>query len=99
MYIIGNGRLISRDPEHPYLEQGAVVTEGDRIREVGDYAALKQKYPEAELVDARGGVIMPAFINVHSHIYSALARGLSINGRWSTTALPVSPGSWWGHNR
>ena len=95
MYIIGNGRLISRDPEHPYLEQGAVVTEGDRIREVGDYAALKQKYPEAELVDARGGVIMPAFINVHSHIYSALARGLSINGYDPTNFLEILEGLWW----
>ena len=25
MLIIGNGRLITRDAEHPYFEQGAVV--------------------------------------------------------------------------
>ena len=67
MYLIGNGRLVSRDPERPYFERGAVATEGDRILEVGEYATLAQKYPQAEFIDARGGLIMPAFINVHSH--------------------------------
>ena len=35
----------------------------------------------------RGGVIMPAFINAHTHIYSALARGLSIKGNNPTNFL------------
>ena len=37
---------------------------------------LKKEFPDAEFVDAKGGVIMPAFINTHEHIYSAMARGL-----------------------
>ena len=41
---------------------------------------VKKVYPDAEFVDAKGGVIMPAFINAHEHIYSSFARGLSING-------------------
>ena len=80
MIIIGNGRLITRDSEQPYLENGAVVTENELIKEVGSLDALRKKYPEAEFVDAKGGVIMPAFINAHTHIYSALARGLSMSG-------------------
>lgn len=54
--------------------------EGAKIVEVGEEAALRAKYADAEIVDAKGGVIMPAFINAHTHIYSALARGLSIVG-------------------
>ena len=95
MYLIGNGRLISRDAKDPYIENGAVVTEGDRILEVGPYPFLRQKYPGAEFVDARGGVIMPAFINVHSHIYSGLARGLSIRGYDPTDFLEILEGMWW----
>ena len=95
MYLIGNGRLVSRDPERPYFERGAVATEGDRILEVGEYAALKQKYPQAEFIDARGGLIMPAFINVHSHIYSALARGLSIKGYDPANFSEILEGMWW----
>ena len=57
MIIIGNGKLITRDAALPYLERGAVAVEGTLIKEVGEDAALRQKYPEAEYVDARGGVI------------------------------------------
>lgn len=75
MKLITNGRLITRDAEgRGYYEHGAVAYEGARIAEVGEEAALRAKYPDAEIVDAKGGVIMPAFINAHTHIYSALAR-------------------------
>ena len=58
-------------------------------------AALQAKYPQAEIVDAKGGVIMPGLINAHTHIYSALARGLSINGYNPTNFYEVLDGQWW----
>ena len=82
MVLVTNGRLITRDSEGKgYYEHGAVAYEGAKIVEVGEEAALRAKYADAEIVDAKGGVIMPAFINAHTHIYSALARGLSIVGQ------------------
>ena len=81
MILLANGKVITRDPEGiGYLPDGGVVTDGGKIVEVGTTADLKAKYPQAEFVDARGGVIMPGLINAHTHIYSALARGLSIDG-------------------
>ena len=80
MLLVGNGKLITRNEALPYVEDGAVVIDGQVIKEIGSFADLKAKYPEAEFVDAKGGVIMPALINAHTHIYSGLARGLSING-------------------
>ena len=68
MYILGNGRLITRSQALPYLENGAVCIDGTKIKAVGETAALRAGYPEAEFLDARGGVIMPAFINAHTHI-------------------------------
>ena len=73
MLLIGNGRVITRDQENPYLEDGAVVISGEKIKEVGSLTEMKAKYPEAEFVDAKGGVIMPGLINAHTHIYSGLA--------------------------
>ena len=84
MLIIGNGRLVTRD-QGKYLENGAVAIENNLIIEVGETAALKQKYPAAEWIDADGGVIMPGMINTHNHIYSAFARGLSINNSHATS--------------
>ena len=100
MKLITNGRLITRDAEgRGYYEHGAVAYEGARIAEVGEEAALRAKYPDAEIVDAKGGVIMPAFINAHTHIYSALARGLSIVGNNPTNFYEVLDGTWWAMDR
>ena len=95
MLLIGNGQVITRDPEKPYLKNGAVVTDGARIAAVGDEETLKKAYPEAEYVDAAGGVIMPGLINAHTHIYSGLARGLSIAGYNPTNFLEILEGMWW----
>ena len=80
MLIIGNGRLVTRDAGQPFFENGAVAIDGTTIKKVGTLDEIKKEFPEAEFVDAKGGVIMPAFINTHEHIYSAMARGLSIKG-------------------
>ena len=99
MLLIGNGRLITRDPALPYLADGAVAVEGEVIKEVGPLADLKARYPAAEFVDARGGVIMPGLINAHTHIYSGLARGLAIEGNDPTNFLEVLEGMWWNIDR
>jgi len=78
MYILGNGRLITRSQALPYLENGAVCIDGTKIKAVGETAALRARYPEAEFLDARGGVIMPAFINAHTHIYRATTPRISM---------------------
>ena len=95
MLLIGNGRVITRDPERPYLEKGAVVTEGGIIAAVGDEKTLREAYPDAQYVDAAGGVIMPGLINAHTHIYSGLARGLSIPGYNPTNFFEILDGMWW----
>lgn len=95
MYLIANGKLITRDSAKPYIENGGVAVEGAKIVEVGETAALKAKYPAAEFIDARGLVIMPAFINAHSHIYSGLARGLSMKGHNPTNFYEILDGMWW----
>ena len=95
MLILGNGRVITRDEKEPFLENGAVVLDGNTIQQVGPLEEMKKAYPEAEFIDARGGLIMPAFINVHEHIYSSFARGLSINGYNPKGFLDILDGMWW----
>ena len=95
MYLLANGRLFTRDPQRPYLPDGGVVTDGAKIAAVGTTAELREKYPTAEFVDAHGQLIMPAFINAHTHIYSGLARGLSINGYNPTNFYEILDGMWW----
>lgn len=80
MLLVGNGILITRNSENPYFPDGAVLIDGGLVKEVGETKALRSKNPDAEFVDARGGVIMPAFINAHMHYYSAFSRAFPGKG-------------------
>lgn len=95
MIIVGNGKLVTRDDAVPFIADGAVVIDGKQIVEVGMTADMKKAYADAEFIDAKGGVIMPAFINTHEHIYSAMARGLNIKGYNPKGFLDILDGQWW----
>ena len=95
MLVIGNGKLFTRNDEMPFVENGAVAIEGTKIAAVGETEAIKKQCGDAEFIDAKGGVIMPAFINTHEHIYSAMARGLSIKGYNPKGFLDILDGQWW----
>ncbi|MEG0638647.1 MAG: putative aminohydrolase SsnA, partial [Clostridia bacterium] len=65
------------------------------IAAVGDAAALAAQYPDAEKISACGGVIMPALINAHEHIYSSFARGLSLTHYSPNGFMDILEGMWW----
>lgn len=93
--IIGNGRVITRDEENPYIENGAVVIRDNTIIAVGDYSVLKEKYKEEEFIDAKGKVIMPGLVNTHMHIYSAFARGMAGKGPAPKNFTDILENLWW----
>ena len=95
MLVIGNGKTITLDAENPYIEDGAAAIDGNRIIAVGPTGDIRKSCPDAEYIDAGGKVIMPAFINTHEHIYSAMARGLSIKGYHPKGFLDILDGQWW----
>ena len=99
MLLIGNGKVLTRDREKPYFADGAVAVDGEEICAVGERRSLCRRYPDAEWIDARGGVIMPGLINAHTHIYSGLARGLSIAGNNPRNFLEILEGTWWNIDR
>ncbi len=99
MYLLCNGQVITRDENNPYIKNGGVLIEKTKILDIGETELLKEKYPNADIVDARGLVIMPAFVNAHTHIYSALARGLSINGYNPKNFYEILDGMWWNIDR
>ena len=99
MILIGNGKVITRNRDLPFIENGAVLVEGTHILRVGNLEDLKNNPMEAEFVDAKGGLIMPGLINTHNHIYSAMARGLSINGYDPKGFLDILDGLWWNIDR
>lgn len=78
MYLLTNGTVITNDAENRVIKNGAVLIDGENIKEVGDADLLESKYPEVETKDVQGKLIMPGMINTHMHIYSTFARGMDL---------------------
>lgn len=49
------------------VADGAVVCDGGTIAAVGSWAALREAYPDAEVVGGEGIIVVPGFINAHHH--------------------------------
>ena len=94
MIILGKGTVITRDTDRPIIYDGAVAIDGTQIIDIGTYDELCKTYTNAEIIDAHNGLIMPGFINAHHHIYSALARGLSLPGPAPTNFGEILEGLW-----
>ena len=92
--IIGNGTVLSGGERPTVLSDGGVAWFNDRIQAVDRMVALRAGYPGAELLDARGGLILPGFVNLHHHFYSALARGLDPGVRPRNFG-ELLEGLWW----
>lgn len=95
MRAVGNGTVLTLDDQMNLISNGCVVMENDRIVAVGDNATLRAQHPQAEYIDAQGKCILPGFINVHHHIYSAFARGMALSGPAPTNFLDVLQRLWW----
>ncbi len=49
------------------LEGGALLVEGGKVAGLGDFASLAAQAPGAEIVDWRGHLLMPGFVDCHIH--------------------------------
>jgi cytosine/adenosine deaminase-related metal-dependent hydrolase len=59
----------------PNIEGGAVVVDQDKITDFGPALAIEQKYPAHQVRDFPKAVIMPGFVNVHTHLELTVLRG------------------------
>ena len=74
--LITNCTVVTVDPAHCVIENGAVYIEEDRIVAVGDTGALREQYPTADtVVDGKGKVVLPGFVSAHNHVGYAVFRG------------------------
>jgi cytosine/adenosine deaminase-related metal-dependent hydrolase len=76
MIVLRAGTVLTVDPERRVVSDGAVVVEGDRIEEVGDGSEMVAAHPDAEVIHAPHGVLMPGLIDAHGHAGHSLVRTL-----------------------
>lgn len=68
--ILVRGRIFTSDPDLPWAE--AMAVDGDTITHVGTLAEVTAATaPDAEVIDAGDGVVLPGFVDGHAHLLSA----------------------------
>ncbi len=90
--LIINGTVVCKDCFVP--DAGVCIKDG-RVHDIEKKDVLKKYYPDAELIDARGGLIMPGFINGHMHFYSTFARGLGLSTYAPNNFVDILDQLWW----
>jgi cytosine/adenosine deaminase-related metal-dependent hydrolase len=90
MIIEGAHVVTVSGEEYP---DGHVVVEGNRITAVGAGPAARTE--GARVVNAKGCLLTPGFVNTHNHLYQWVTRGLAVDAtlfEWLTTLYPVWAG-------
>lgn len=93
--LIHNAIVITLDDSNQILADGGVYMEEDTIAAVGDSKQLLDRYPDAELWDAQGKLLMPGMICAHTHFYGAFARGMYIPGDPAKDFPEILQKLWW----
>jgi len=75
-FIFSDAWLITMNGRREVLEEASVCVEKDRIAGVGTRQDLQRRFPEAEIVDCKGRIVMPGMVNTHTHLFQTLLKGL-----------------------
>ena len=70
--IIFNAYIITMNERMELIKNGSIRIEDNQIKEIGEG---KIQIPDAEYFDAEGMIVMPGFINTHTHVPMTMLRG------------------------
>ncbi len=91
--IISNARVVTLDSSNRVLDNATVEVRGDGS--IGAIRMTRGSPQDEETLDARGRLLMPALINCHTHLYSTLARGISLPGPAPRNFPEILKKLWW----
>src|SRR5580704_4139501 len=74
--IVSGGTVVTMNRARTILDDGSVAIKGDAIVAVGSRGQVESQYKSAQTIDARGRLVLPGFINGHTHVPMTLFRGL-----------------------
>jgi 5-methylthioadenosine/S-adenosylhomocysteine deaminase len=78
--LITNATIVTMDPARRIIEDGIIGVRGDTLAFVGTASELRAQamkgFMGAQAIDAKGALVLPGFINGHTHVPMTLLRGL-----------------------
>src|SRR5436190_850719 len=84
-YIIRGGSVMSMDPKVGDFAEADVLVQGKKIQAVG----RNLHAGDADVIDARGRIVMPGFIDTHHHQFETALRSFLSNGILIADGTPL----------
>ena len=75
--VIHNGIIITVNADFDIIEDGVVCIKDGKIEQVEARPASLSHIEAKEMIDAKGGIVMPGLVNTHTHLPMTLFRGLA----------------------
>jgi 5-methylthioadenosine/S-adenosylhomocysteine deaminase len=69
--------VVTEDPTHRIIENGAVAVRGERIVGVGTRADINARFQARNRLDRPDAILAPGLINTHTHAAMSLFRGIA----------------------
>jgi 5-methylthioadenosine/S-adenosylhomocysteine deaminase len=74
--IVTGGIVVTMDGPRTIYSDGTIAVKGDTIVAIGPRVDVEAKYGAAQTIDANGSLVLPGFINGHTHVPMTLFRGI-----------------------
>jgi 5-methylthioadenosine/S-adenosylhomocysteine deaminase len=75
--ILHNACILTMDTAYQIFFPGAIAIQNDQIIGVGDESSILHDFSTDHLINCDQKVVMPGFINAHTHVPMTLLRGLA----------------------
>lgn len=73
--LFTNATIMTMNPTRDIINDGAIVIQNKRIAAIDKTSILQAHYPDEEVIDVQGKLILPGLIDTHVHVAQALIRG------------------------
>src|SRR5262245_10316949 len=76
MILIEHAVVVTMDAARRIFLDGSVLIDGECIAQVGRAGDVRTADPVTRVIDGRGRLVLPGFIDTHAHLSEHLSRGL-----------------------
>ena len=76
MILVEHAVVVTMDAARRIFLDGSVLVDGERIVQVGRAVDVRPPEPVTRVIDGRGRLLLPGFVDTHVHLSEHLSRGL-----------------------
>jgi 5-methylthioadenosine/S-adenosylhomocysteine deaminase len=93
--LVKGGIILTMDSGRRILSDHSILIQDGEFREIGKTNDISRDWKADEIIDAKGGIVMPGLICTHTHLYGMLLRGANLNVPAPSDFTQILQRVWW----